>query len=151
MGITAAYLSHYARHDIRCGDASHVVWNESHVTLFVKIVLYLRRRHARDVEGLLTKKYDFNGTIKKREVTLGILLGIDARFNFFALFVQVVLSPGFGWFSGHLHIEDLRVIIWILNVDMQRIYHNIIWISKQITQSQITSSSNAIQIDITNI
>lgn len=118
MGITAAYLSHYARHDIRCGDASHVVWNESHVTLFVKIVLYLRRRHARDVEGLLTKKYDFNGTIKKREVTLGILLGIDARFNFFALFVQVVLSPGFGWFSGHLHIEDLRVIIWILNVDM---------------------------------
>lgn len=47
------------------GDASHVVRNESHVTLFVKIVLYLRRRHRRDVEGLLTKKYDFNGTIKE--------------------------------------------------------------------------------------
>lgn len=43
--ITAAYLSHYARWRAR-PDASHVVWNESHVTLFVKIVLYLRRRRA---------------------------------------------------------------------------------------------------------
>lgn len=126
MGITAAYLSHYARHDIRCGDASHVVWNESHVTLFVKIVLYLRRRHARDVEGLLTKKYDFNDTIKKREVILGILLGIDAQLNFFALwqwYVHVYLicnnicrmSIVFIITSNHVYLWNLATYIVVVN------------------------------------
>lgn len=76
--ITAAYLSHYAPPRAR-SDASHVGRNESHVTLFVKIVLYLRRRHGWDVEGLLTKKYDFNGTIKEaKSYTVYILSGINA-------------------------------------------------------------------------
>lgn len=76
------------------GDASHVARNESHVTLFVKIVLYLRRRRAPNVEGLLTKKYDFSGAIRKREVTRWIYSPSRLTHGWTCIYYVDLYQPG---------------------------------------------------------